>query len=386
MARILFIAERLPPDIGGLAASGGRISSSLVEAGYEVDVIAWSRLIDGGRVQEQQTDLPGLRIFRIGQFRQWDMTLPATINMIDWLMSQVSYDLVWGHYLFPAGFLAAWVGQLRNLHTLVSIRGNDLDKEMFPPGDFARLQWTLQHSTRVTAVSNDMASKVEALSGRKDTIVLPNCVDSNIFTPGPAKEGLREQLGIAANEIVLGFSGELREKKGTPFLLKALCEVRLGRPACLLIIGDIRAQQNTAVQIFSAEHPEDFARVIVTKHLSNAEDVAEHLRICDFYLQPSLFEGMPNALLEAMACGRTCIASDAGGIPEIVQHGVNGFILPRAHLDQLGTAVEEAILLDASLKTSIGESARATILTHFDLRRERQLLTETVSPLLKIER
>lgn len=386
MTRILFIAERFPPDIGGLAASGARISRSLVEAGYEVDLIAWSRLIDGGRVQEQQTDLPGLRIFRVGQFRQWDMTLPATINLIDWLMSRDSYDLVWGHYLFPAGFLTAWIGQLRSLHTLVSIRGNDLDKEMFPPGDFARLQWTLQHATRLTAVSRDLAGKVEALSGRKDTIILPNCVDSGIFTPGSAKKGLREQLGISDHEIVLGFSGELREKKGTPFLLKALSEVRLEQPACLLVIGDVRAQQKTAMQVFSAEHPDDFARVIVTEHLSNAEDIAEHLRICDFYLQPSLFEGMPNALLEAMACGRICIASDAGGIPEIVQHGVNGFILPRAHLDQLGTALEEAILLDASLKASIGESARSTIITHFDLKRERQLLTETVSPLLKIER
>ena len=62
-------------------------------------------------------------------------------------------------------------------------------------------------------------------------------------------------------------------------------------------------------------------RVIVTGHLDLPEQVAEHLSLCDVYLQPSLWEGMPNALMEAMASGCGCIGSDAGGIPEVIEHG-----------------------------------------------------------------
>jgi glycosyltransferase involved in cell wall biosynthesis len=386
MARILFVAERFPPDVGGLATSGGRISRSLAELGLEVDVIAWSRLLEAGKVQEQLTDLQGLRVFRVGQFRQWDMTMPATVNVVEWLMSQRPYDFIWGHYLFPAGFLATWIGQLHNVKTIVSVRGNDLDREMFPPGDFSRLLWTLNHATTVTAVSRDMARKIEAVSARNDSIVLPNAVDSDLFAPVTVRSGLRDQLGIARDELVLGFSGELREKKGTPFLLQALSEIREERPACLLIIGEVRAQQKATMQLYAAEHPDDAARVIVTGHLERVEDVVAHLQLCDVYLQPSLFEGMPNALLEAMACGRLCIASDAGGIPEIIDHGSNGFMVPRAHLDHLSTAIDEAISLDSSLKESIEQNARQTIIDSFCLEKERQLLAKVVAPLLSIVR
>ena len=73
-------------------------------------------------------------------------------------------------------------------------------------------------------------------------------------------------------------------------------------------------------------------RVLVTGQLATPADVNQHLQLCDVYLQPSLWDGMPNALLEAMAAGCGCIASDAGGIPEIIAPGVDGIVLPRWQL------------------------------------------------------
>lgn len=157
-------------------------------------------------------------------------------------------------------------------------------------------------------------------------------------------------MGIAADEVILGFCGELREKKGQQFLLNALTTVRQVHSACLLIIGEVRASQESVLQLYKTNQPENAQRIIITGHLPNLEAVAEYLRLCDVYLQPSLWEGMPNALLEAMACGCGCIASDAGGIPEVITHGKNGFLLPRSHLHKLGEAVLEFLAMTTEEK------------------------------------
>lgn len=378
MRKLLFITERLAPDIGGLAASASRISRSIAATGIAVDVVSWSRDLAGGQLLEEKgEELPdSYRILRIGRYKGWDMTMPASQGILEWLNERNSYDAVWGHYLFPSGFFASWFGALHGITSFVSARGNDIDREMFPPGDFSRLLWTLEKASTVTSVSQDLAKKITALCGREDIVVLKNSVDTDLFAPSNSdKLSLKNSLGIKDDELVLGFCGELREKKGIQFLLRALAEVRAVRPACLLIIGEARLQQQATLQLFAAERPEDAQRIIVTGHISNPITIAEHLQVCDLFLQPSLFEGLPNALLEAMCCGCLCITSDAGGIPEVIQHGVNGFMLLRAQLHNLSTAILEALELPKQKQIEICDNARASVLKHHSLSAEREALS-----------
>jgi len=376
--RLLFITERFPPDVGGLASSANRITETLCDLGVEVDILAWSRSLQAGEVKSEVLLIqPSFQrqVYRVGLYRHWDMTMPHTLNVLDWLQRSRSYDAVWGHYLFPAGFLATWFAALNGLPSTVSTRGNDLDRTMFPPGDFARLQWTLERANVVTAVSADMANKIKVLTQRSDILVLQNAVNQQIFSPSDAsQEALRTALGIQDNEAVLGFAGELREKKGQQFLLNALTTVRAQRPACLLIIGEVRASQESALQLYAAQHPEDAQRIIITGHLPSQTAVAQHLRLCDVYLQPSLWEGMPNALLEALACGCCCIASDAGGIPEIIESGKHGFIIERFHLHRLGEAVLECLELEPAIRQQIVAAGRDRIQAEFSLEQEKSRL------------
>ncbi|BAY13921.1 glycosyltransferase family 4 protein [Calothrix sp. NIES-2098] len=388
MTRLLFITERFAPDLGGLARSATRLVGTLSQMGIEIDVVTWSRYLQPGEVLPPESRETKTRIYRIGLYRHWDMTMPHTLNVLDWLHSSHAYDAVWGHYLFPSGFLATWFAGLQGLPSTVSARGNDIDREMFPPGDFARLQWTLQHTNVITAVSADMSRKIQLLSGQDDVLVLKNVVDTGIFSPqnpksqGRREEITRESLGIASDEVVLGFCGELREKKGQQFLLNALTTVRQVRPACLLIIGEVRASQESVLQLYKTHQPENAQRIIITGHLPNPEAVAEHLRLCDVYLQPSLWEGMPNALLEAMACGCCCIASDAGGIPEVISHGKNGFVLPRSHLHKLGDAVLEFLAMTREDKNRISQAASDRILLEYSLAQEKLQLQTLIDRLI----
>ncbi|ALF52126.1 glycosyl transferase family 1 [Nostoc piscinale CENA21] len=387
MKRLLLITERFAPDVGGLARSATRLVGTLCQLGVVVDVVTWSRYLQQGEVLPPESIDGKSRIYRIGLYRNWDMTMPHTLNVLEWLHSCWHYDAVWGHYVFPSGFLATWFGGMQGVASTVSARGNDIDKEMFPPGDFARLQWTLQHTQVITAVSADMSRKIQLLSGRDDVLVLKNAVDTEVFAPQSAVgEISRESLGIAPEEVVLGFCGELREKKGQQFLLNALTTVRNQRPACLLIIGEVRASQEFALQVYATQHPEHAQRIIVTGHLPDTQVVAAHLQLCDVYLQPSLWEGMPNALLEAMACGCCCIASDAGGIAEVITHGEDGFILPRSQLHKLGEAVLECLTMPSTIKSQITQAARDRILKKYSIAQEQQRLQIVLDRLLKNQR
>ena len=379
MSHIVFLSERFPPDLGGVARSAGRIAASLTSLGHSLEIVTWSRYLQPGEVappEETETETGALTIHRMGLYRHWDGTMPHTLNLLDWLHQDRPIDVIWGHYLFPAGFLATWFGQLNHCPCIVSARGNDVDRAIFPPGDFARLQWTLSHASLVTAVSQDIARKVGILSDRNDITTLPNTVDTNLFcaTPPTENQTLRQQVGIAEGEIVLGFSGELREKKGQRFLLQALTQVLATRPACLLVMGELRTAAQSLLQTFALDHPEAAERVIVTGHLPSQADVVKHLNLCDVYLQPSLWEGMPNALLEAMACERCCIASDAGGIPEVMTHGETGFLLMRSQLHQLGHAVLECLALPTEKRQAIGKQARQFIQKQHGLKAEALML------------
>jgi glycosyltransferase involved in cell wall biosynthesis len=264
----------------------------------------------------------------------------------------------------------------------VSARGNDVDMMMFPPGDFARLTWTLDRARVVTAASRDLAKKIDLLLDRDaEVIVVPNAVDTEIFSPGAVDPTLAPSLGISPDELVLGFSGELRHKKGLPFLLAALAEVRRHRPACLLVIGEVRAREHEHLVAFSSAQPEAAERIVVTGHVESTARVRDHLRLVDVFLLPSVWDGMPNALLEAMACERVVIASDAGGIPEIVDHGVDGLLVARHELHRLGEAVLEVAGLSAERRGAIGAAARKKIVDRMSSANEASALHEVLARL-----
>lgn len=379
------ITERFAPDLGGVARSSTRTAHALAALGCDVHVLAWTRMQQAGELTSQvdnhldrQTDseqATQLQLHRLGLFSNWDLSLQHTMNVLEWLHDQEQFDAIWGHYVHPAGFLAVMFAESNGLRSVVSARGNDIDRLMFPPGDFARLSWTLQRASEITSVSADLATKIKVLvGGRDDVQVVRNSVDLQTFQPRPADNELRRQLGLDDEDLVLGFCGEMRHKKGLPFLLRCLHDVQRTRPARLLVIGAVRPREQAQLSEFFVEHPELEERVIATGILAEPADVARHLPLCDVVLLPSVWEGLPNALLEAMACGVICVASDAGGIPEVIDHGHNGFILPKAQLNQLSRAVLEIADQDANVLNPIREAARKKMEDRFSATVEQQAL------------
>jgi glycosyltransferase involved in cell wall biosynthesis len=361
--RLLFVTPRFPPDIGGVARSSARIAGALAGLGVEVDAVVWTRQLPPGSL-ETRALAPNLVLHRVGLFAAEDAAAQHTLGVLEWLHGQRGFQAVWGHFLQPSGFVAALFAGLAGLPLTVSARGNDVDTALFPPGDLGRLRWVLERARVVSAVSEDMARKVRLLAP-SPVQVLHNAVDLETFAPRPADPALAARWGLAPGEAVLGFCGELRHKKGAAFLFDALAAVRASRAASLLVIGELRARDQGLLQAFAAAHPEDAARIRVTGHLESPREVADALALCDLVLLPSLWEGLPNALLEAMACGKAALASDAGGIPEVIRHGVDGFIVPRPQLHRLGQAALELLEAPAAQREAWGRAARARVESAF---------------------
>ena len=99
------------------------------------------------------------------------------------------------------------------------------------------------------------------------------------------------------------------------------------------MIGEVRPSELPRLMQWAGAAGLEEHRILVTGRLATEFEVNEHLRLCDVYLQPSLWDGMPNALLEAMSAGCAVIGSDAGGIPELITDGVR-----RNHRSSLAVA------------------------------------------------
>ena len=96
-----------------------------------------------------------------------------------------------------------------------------------------------------------------------------------------------------------------------------------------------------------------------------------HYRLADVLALPSLRDGMPNALLEGMACARAIVASNVGGMPDVVRDGENGVLVPPGDANALADAIL-SLLADPSRRARLGRAARATVESDFTPERELQ--------------
>jgi glycosyltransferase involved in cell wall biosynthesis len=166
---------------------------------------------------------------------------------------------------------------------------------------------------------------------------------------------------------VIGFVGELREKKGMRALLSGYAQMAKTRPASLLIIGEVReGEDKKAFEEFRISNPE--YQIIVTGAVPH-KDMPSYYALMDVFVHPSLRDGMPNAVLEAMACGVPVVATPVGGVVDVVKDRENGMLVPVNDVDALCQAVE-TIIADKSLRNKLTQFARQTILKKFTLEKE----------------
>ena len=364
--RVLIITEGYPPQIGGVAASASRLANGLAQrladdrdADAQVHVIHVSDDVAPGQVDTDAQHL--VTRHQVGRIGQPDAQLQMLGNVLTRIHGEVGFDLLHGFYLTYSGYLAAFYAKLFGIGSCVSVRGNDVDRDMFLPARLPLIQYALQRAGAVTCVSTELVQKVEALSGRADAHFVANSVDADQFRPLSLSQETRAAWGVP-DEPVVGFVGEMRFKKGFAFLLEAAAA--LDATCHVLLVGPMRRGEKDLLHDFTDAHPGLKDRIHSVPAVTDREQIVQLYNLMDVVLCPSLWDGMPNSVLEAMACGRVVLASDAGGIRDLVRHGDTGFLISRHELHRLGDALREVLALPECEREHMGQRGRQHVQTH----------------------
>lgn len=195
-----------------------------------------------------------------------------------------------------------------------------------------------------------------------ETRVVPNGVDTSVFTPGSKAEA-RAELGLPQDrEIVLFTARALADNpfKDYATLAEALPRVTAARPGKVLLVAV--GSEGDASAIAHAEHR-------TVPFVEDPADVAKYYRAADVYVHAAKAENLPLAIMEAMACGTPVVASDVGGVPEIVTDGVNGLLVPVGDAEALASATVR-LLADASLRDAMCAAAVARVERDFTFERQ----------------
>jgi glycosyltransferase involved in cell wall biosynthesis len=217
------------------------------------------------------------------------------------------------------------------------------------------LRWAYRRAAATVVVSAATQRQFASdLSLRESAFtVIPNGVPT---ARGDA-ERVRREFDCADGEVVLLAVGTLEKNKGHQILLEALARLRqrgLTVPWKLIIAGGRGGDQHEPLLAFAREnHLEDQVRIVTGRN-----DIADLQALADIFVMPSFREGMPMALLEAMVAGNAIIASRTGGIPEAVEDGADGLLVPPGDVDALATAIH-LLITDPARRTMLAAAAHA---------------------------
>jgi len=339
---ILFVNYELPPIGGGGGRATWQIARRLVETGHVVRVLT---SLFGDLPPEEMRD--GVKIRRIRVLRRRpDGT--STRELLSFMMKSLAPatrwaeesrpDVVCAFFAIPGG-PAAWRLRRRlNVPYVLALRGSDVPRPELARHQrlhfFTRpfIRRLLHDAAGATAVSDGLRDAAMRLEAGVPIEVIPNGVDTAFFTPSEDVES-RE----VAPELL--YVGRLREFKGVQHLIGALPAIsqELGRAVRLTIVGDGPYLRNLKALVERQRAAGVNSDVRFMGWMEQAELRGLYQRASAVVL-PSLVEGHPNVLLEGMACGLPCVASDVPGTREVVT-SETGFLVRPESADAIRRAV-----------------------------------------------
>lgn len=283
---------------------------------------------------------------------------PGVVRGLIRIMRRRGVDVMHSHEFDMAVHGAAATLLLRRPH-VITMHGGRYYAGRWPRR--AALRWAAKRSQAFVGVS---ASAVADLAR---TLRLPQDLPCLVHNGIRFREGqggaIRTELGVRGEETLVVAVGSLYPVKGHIVLLRALAALDPAAAPWRLAIAGSGGEEG-ALRAFAIQH--DMAdRVHLLGHRS---DVADILAAADVYAMPSLSEGLPLGLLEAMFAGKAIVASNVGGIPEAVTNGGNALLVPPGDAAALAAALR-TLLADARLRARLGAAARDRVTRTFDVGR-----------------
>lgn len=299
----------------------------------------------------------GHQVFRLPDNGTLRFFHPALLSRLAHLLKSNQVDVLHCHnhkaslYGALAGTLAGTPVVLAQVHGLR--RARNVRRKLANMFVFRR-------ATKVICVADAVRMDVMRTNWRVDPaklLVLENSVNYERFAGvSTSRQQARANLGLCADDFVFGTVGRLAPTKGLSYLLEAFAIVKAHMPSAqLVLLGDGPSKADLEQQAMRM-----VCRQAI-RFLGHRSGIAELYRGLDVFVLSSVAEGMPRALLEAMAAGLPCIATDVGGIPEVFRPGNGEFLVPSRDAAALAQEMIRMARLSDEERTTIGVMAQQRI-------------------------
>ncbi|MGH7508763.1 MAG: glycosyltransferase [Gemmatimonadales bacterium] len=360
------------------------INRHLVRRGHSVTVVTpgdpslpRGDTFDGVQIVRFPFELPtDLTYGRVAQSRvSWIGRFARLVVMAHYLEAQhraiiaetrKGADVIHAHWAIPTGPAAVLAARKLGLPSVITMHGGDVyvNPEQgydFPTRWYIRpaLRWTLRHAGALTAITEDCRQHALRAGAPAERIRLVfNGTDLRRFSPG--ENGGRPDSRFGPHMIFA--CRQLFPRKGIRFLLEAAAQLKPRFPDLKVVVAGDGFERPELVHL--ATRLGIAADVTFLGWVPNAE-LPPYYRAAALSVIPSLEEGFGIPAAEAMGCEVAVVASDAGGLPEVVEDGVTGLVVPRGNSSALAGAIG-SLLADPQRRRAMGQAGRARALRLFD--------------------
>jgi len=346
------------PTYGGSGVVATELGLELAARGHEVHFISYAVPVRMSEASER-IHFHEVEMLNYPLFDHPPYTLALATQMRNVAVNE-ALDLLHVHYAIPhsvSAYLARAMLAPRKLPFVTTLHGTDITLVGMDRSYLPITRFSIEESDVVTAVSQYLRGvTLREFDVRRPVEVIPNFVNCEMFQPADGKS--RREEFISGEEKVLVHLSNFRPAKRVPDVVEIFALVRREIPAKLLMIGD--GPERTTAEWLVRE--KGLGRDVV--FLGKQNQVHELLNAADVLLLPSDLESFGLAALEAMACGVPAVCSRVGGIPEVIQDGVEGYLVPPRDVRTMAARALD-ILTDPARRAQMGKAARQRAANNF---------------------
>ncbi len=352
------------PTYGGSGAVATELGLELAQRGHEVHFVSYAQPFRLDHFRERvffhEVEMEDYPLFEHPPY-----LLALAVALHDTARKH-ELDLVHVHYAIPHA-TSAWIAhemlsEQRDLKIVTTLHGTDITLVGLHPSFHAITRFSILRSHGLTAVSEFLKRETvrDFTVPEQRVEVIPNFVDTAVYRPG-LEPCHREALAPEGEKIVMHISN-FRAVKRAQDVVAIFAQLTAKQPSRLVLIGDGPERPRVLMR---AEDLGVRDRVLfLGKHTS----VHELLSCADLFLLPSASESFGLVALEAMACGAPVVASNVGGLPEVIEHGTTGYMFDVGDIDGMAEAGLR-IMGDDDHWRSLSEAGRALAEERFSARR-----------------
>lgn len=274
-------------------------------------------------------------------------------------------DIIHAHSVVPTGFIAVIVAKIMKKPVFITVHGMDVTNFEDSPFFKMLIKFSLNRCNKALAVSEDLARKMRLLSNQNNIIVLRNAVDLNRFKP-LKNENLRKHYKIKGENTLVLFVGYLDTFKGIFELVDAFYEVnKENKNAMLMMVGEGPKENELKKKVSNL----GLERSVIFMGNLKPKEIHHYYQAADIFVLPSHTEGLPLVIIEAMACGLPVVATNVGGIPELITEGFNGFLIPPKNKEKLIKTLT-ILINDKKLRKKISKKSVEKIEYDFNINKK----------------